>query len=158
MLSPSIVFAELEAHGASAVDVGIVITALATILLLIERVKAIFWPEKTLQEEFVRHAELDKFKAEQAVTFNELKARMETFVTRLELQRLEAQLTLLSSDQKDQAKASALKYDDLCKSISEVRITIEQVRREIRVETDSVADKVVSRLTHHFGPHGIQEA
>ena len=143
-----LLFAEAEVHtGVSLTDVGMVVTALATILLVIDRVKTIFWPTKPMQEEYVRKGELD-----------ELKTKMESFVTRLELQRLEAQINTLSQDQKDLGKTTTAKYEDMCKSIGEVRLTIEQVRREVHIEVNQAADKIIGRILQqmHINPH--QEA
>jgi hypothetical protein len=123
-------------------DIGMVVMALALILLVVERVKSLFWPFTSRNEEYVRRVELD-----------ELKTKLENFVTRLELQRLEQQLINLGQDHKELAKATNAKYDDMCKSLTDLRVTIEQVRREIHVETNAAADRIITRLIAQMPMH-----
>lgn len=162
MLALGLLFAEAEAKtSVSFADIGMVLTALAVILLVIDRVKTIFWPSKPMDEEYVRKAELsqelteiktshskyvDDLKIDSNDQIKDLKEKMETFVTRLELQRLESQILVLVNDHKDLVKWTATKYDDMSRSISDLRVSIEQVRREIRVETDNAADKIIRHI------------
>jgi hypothetical protein len=135
-------------------EIGSVLMAVAIILLVVERLKALFWPLHAPRspiprnEEYVKRAELD-----------ETKIKLENFVTRLELQRLEQQMINLAQDHKDLSKSTTAKYDEMCKSISDLRVTVEQVRREIHVETNAAADKVITRLLSqlHQTPQECEE-
>jgi hypothetical protein len=119
-------------------DLGVVVMGVAVILLALDRFKAIFWPTVSHEEAFVRHIELE-----------EIKTRMDNFVTRLELQRLEQQMISLAQDHKDLAKVSSAKYDEMCKAVNELRVTIEQVRREIKEETGRAADRIINHVLRH---------
>jgi hypothetical protein len=138
----------------SAHEIGTAVLSMAVVMLLFERAKALFWPTAAPRvpipraEEYVKRAELE-----------EIKAKLDNFVTRLELQRLEQQMINLGQDHKDLAKSTTIKYDEMCKSIDDLRVTVEQVRREIHVETNAAADKIISRLLNqmHTTPQSSEE-
>jgi len=129
-------------------EIGTWVMGLALILLILDRAKSLFWPSKPIAEEYIRRAELE-----------EIKNKLENFVTRLELQRLEQQIINLGNDHKDLAKSTQLKYDDMCKSINELRVSIEQVRREVHVEINGAVDRIISRIMEqcHIRPHSKEE-
>lgn len=137
-------FAQEQVPTLSFSDIGMVVMAVMVILLFVERVKSLFWPSMPRSEEYVKRAE-----------FEELKNKLDNFVTRLELQRLEQQMINLAQDHKELAKSTTAKYDDMCKSLTDLRVTIEQVRREIHIEVSGVADKIVNRIIAqlHVTPH-----
>jgi hypothetical protein len=152
-MTPGILFAQeptITTH-----EIGSVVLALMVVALFIERIKALFWSHPSTPklpiprlEEYIKRAELD-----------ELKAKLDNFVTRLEMQRLEQQLINLSNDHKDLAKTTAQKNDEMCKSINDIRVSIEQVRREIHVETNAAADRIINRILTqmHLHPHPDEE-
>lgn len=129
-------------------EIGTWVMGLALFLLILDRIKSLFWPNKTLGEEYVRRAELE-----------EIKNKLENFVTRLELQRLEQQIINLGNDHKDLAKSTQTKYDDMCKSINELRVSIEQVRREVHIEINGAVERIITRILEqcHVRPHSKEE-
>lgn len=116
-------------------ELGTVLLSILVILLLFERALAVISWIKPRNEDLVKRSELD-----------EVKAQLASFVTRIELQRLEQQLNSIVSDHKELVKDTSQRHVEFNRIMGDVRLSIEAVRREIREENSKLAQQLFEHI------------
>lgn len=116
-------------------ELGTVLLSILVILLLFERALAVISWIKPRNEDLVKRSELD-----------EVKAQLASFVTRIELQRLEQQLNSIVSDHKELVKDTSQRHVEFNRVMGDVRLSIEAVRREIREENSKLAKDLFEHI------------
>lgn len=76
----------------------------------------------------------------------DLRTSLASYVTRVELQRLEQQLLTVISDHKELARTTQSQYQELQRTSGDMRVSQEALRREIREETSKVAAIVSDKI------------
>lgn len=138
-------FLELPAPGAQ--ELGNWLLSFALVLVIADRVRAIFWPHKPAKEAFVTKDDVDKLQGDHAVALDKLKTEhmsalrelklevernLTQFVTRLEWRQLEQQIAQLNVDQRELAKSTLARYEQLNTTTVDMRVAVEALRGDLR--------------------------
>lgn len=127
-------------------DIGVLILSVSVLVIMADRIKALFFPNKSIDQELVRKADLAEYKTN-------LMSLLATYVSRLEMQKLESKFEILSDNQKtiaDSHKAlgdfTQKNVQDLLEKINAIAIRIEVMHRDISKEVGASGEKVIARL------------
>jgi hypothetical protein len=116
-------------------ELGSLVLGIAILLIIVEQVKSIFFPSKPSSEELVKRVEL-----------NELKAQLANYVTRVELQRIEQQIANMMTEYKELSRSTASRSDELNKSIIDLRLNQEAMRREFTTEINEASTTILDKI------------
>lgn len=108
---------------------------LACVVIILDRCKSLFWPNKARSEQCVDHDE-----------FQELKTTLANYVTRVELQRIEQQLTNLHTEHKELSKYTHTRVHEMMNSINQVQVRLEVLHRDIHKDIEVVASTILGRI------------
>lgn len=113
-------------------EIGTVLLSLAFILLVVERVAALtrfFWPSR-----------------DREIVIPAVPAKNGDYATKTDILRLEKQMADLTTDYKDLLKSSFDRYDGFNKTIADLRVGQEALRREIHDEFHKIVDTLVTHI------------
>lgn len=116
------------------------------ILIIIEKVQAIFFKEKPTEQQTVRQSELQSLRADLTKDIADVKTSLASYVTRLELVRIEDQIRNVTAEHKELSKSTQQRYETLAKDIADMRVTQERLNGAIRDEAIQTRDLILAKL------------
>jgi hypothetical protein len=114
----------------SPADLGTAIISFAFILLIVERIASLvrfFWPHQPVAQAVAVKPNGD-------------------YATRADISRLEKQLGDLTTDYKDLLKSTFDRYDGFNKTVADLRVGQEELRREIHDEVSKLGIILVAKI------------
>jgi len=109
------------------------VISLAMILIILDRGKALFWPNKPRTEQYVDQTQ-----------FSELKETLANYVTRIELKRLEDDIANLTAEHKELSKYTHDRVHELASSINQIHVRIEVLHRELHKDIENLSREVTA--------------
>jgi hypothetical protein len=118
----------------SVTEIGTVILCLAVILVIVERCIVVF-KHLVGKDMGVTHTDLSN-----------IRRGLADCVTRGELHRLEQWLTALTTDHKKMIEYQHIQYSEMNKLVSDLRVGIERMHREMKDEVHTMFLQIMSRM------------
>lgn len=166
----------LFAESVTTTDLGMVVLSIFIILSIVEKVKALLWPNRTVQEEFVRQGELTSIKNDAKENFREMNSRFDDqdefvrqvdissfkeevkqelrdlatqisgLVPRTEFTRVETQLVEISKEHKELREYTQARIHELTSKMHEIQLRIEVLHRDSQRDLERSTDKILTQI------------
>lgn len=141
----------LFAESVTTNDLGMVLLAFLVLITLIEKAKLLLWPTRTVQEEYVRKADLDAFKNEMKNDIQTMTTQITVLVPRTEFTRLESQLGEISKEYKELREYTHTRIHELTTKMHEIQLRMEVLHRDSQRDLERSTDKIITQIERMTG-------